>query len=421
MADSLALPADALLLGRALAGRPGLSLVRSADGLATYLGCDPVDRREEPDPEPSLPIAPRAGGEIPRWIGYLPYEAQRWVERSPEPDLRPPSTASRPCWKRYAALVKITNQVEVVGDDSQAIYELRERLESGLRQPASPGEAGLLLTRAEPGALHAARIREALALIARGEIYQVNLARRFELGVRGRILELLFALCPGGLTRNAVALDWEPVGVAAASPELFLELTGNGELRTTPIKGTRPRSNDVAQDELVARALDADPKERAELAMVIDIERNDLGRIARPGSVRLSEPPHVERLATVHHRMATVAASLRPGIGRREVLEAMLPSGSVTGAPKVRAMEVIRALEPVRRGLYTGAVGFVRSDGGLELGMAIRTLTVEDGRGTYFSGGGIVADSDPEREVEETLWKARRLIELSGVGIENWA
>jgi anthranilate/para-aminobenzoate synthase component I len=137
--------------------------------------------------------------------------------------------------------------------------------------------------------------------------------------------------------------------------------------------------------------------------------------------VTLSEPPHVESLQTVHHRFATVRGGLRSGVGRQELLEAMLPSGSVTGAPKLRAMEIIRELEPARRGLYTGALGFVRADGGLELGMAIRTLTVKGGEGAYFSGGGIVADSDPEREVEETLWKARRLIELDGGRHENWA
>jgi anthranilate/para-aminobenzoate synthase component I len=155
--------------------------------------------------------------------------------------------------------------------------------------------------------------------------------------------------------------------------------------------------------------------------MVIDVERNDLGRLARTGSVTLEAPPHVESYDSVHHRLATVAADLAPGIGREALLAAMLPSGSVTGAPKVRAMEVIRDLEPVRRGLYTGALGFLRQDGGLELGMAIRTLTVAGGRGSYFAGGGIVADSQPGREVEETLWKARRLIELSGGRIENWA
>jgi anthranilate/para-aminobenzoate synthase component I len=156
-------------------------------------------------------------------------------------------------------------------------------------------------------------------------------------------------------------------------------------------------------------ALDADPKERAELAMVIDVERNDLGRIAVPGSVELIGRPRVITRGTVHHREATLRARLRPGLGRADLVRAMLPSGSVTGAPKVRAMEVIAALEAERRGLYTGALGAVFGDGTLRLSMAIRTLTVRDGEGHYFAGGGIVADSDPVRELEETRWKALQL------------
>jgi anthranilate/para-aminobenzoate synthase component I len=123
----------------------------------------------------------------------------------------------------------------------------------------------------------------------------------------------------------------------------------------------------------------------------------------------------------VHHRVATIEAALRPGVSRTELLSAMLPSGSVTGAPKIRAMEVIAELEPVRRGLYTGAFGVLRHDGSLELGMAIRVLTVRGRLGRYFSGGGIVADSNPLREVEETLWKARALLRTTGSQIENWA
>jgi anthranilate/para-aminobenzoate synthase component I len=123
----------------------------------------------------------------------------------------------------------------------------------------------------------------------------------------------------------------------------------------------------------------------------------------------------------VHHRAATIVGELRPEVTRAELLSAMLPSGSVTGAPKIRAMEVIAELEPVRRGLYTGAFGVLRHDGGLELGMAIRVLTVKGDRGRYFSGGGIVADSDPLREVEETLWKAAAMVRSTGGSVENWA
>ena len=182
---------------------------------------------------------------------------------------------------------------------------------------------------------------------------------------------------------------------AGVSPEQLLSLGSDGELVTSPIKGTRPRRRDRAADAALARELELDPKERAELAMVIDVERNDLGRVAVTGSVRLSAPPRVKSYAAVHHRVAGLSARLRPGLGRADLLSAMLPSGSVTGAPKVRAMEVIALLEAQRRGLYTGGIGLVGHDGSLELGMAIRTVTVHGDEAHYFAGGGIVADSDP--------------------------
>lgn len=414
-------PADPLAVAYALEGRPALSLVRSVDGIATYVASDPVDTSDELDPEPTLSLEPREHGEIPRWIGLLPYEAQRSLERVTTPDHRPPPDLSQPRWMRYDSIIKITNKVEIISSSSRATEELRSALEQGLRRARRPQPVAIALTRAEPGRIHIERIHAALELIRQGDIYQVNLARRFSLGVDGQAPGLLALLCPAGLTRCAVALEWPGLTVAAATPELFLKLNPDHSVLTAPIKGTRPRSADAEEDAALARSLDADPKERAELAMVIDVERNDLGRLARPGTVALTVLPHVETLETVHHRLATVRAELRPEIGRRALLEATLPSGSVTGAPKVRAMEVIRDLEAARRGLYTGALGFLRQDGGLELGMAIRTLTVVRGEGSYFAGGGIVADSDPAREVEETLWKARRVIEASGGRFENWA
>ena len=146
--------------------------------------------------------------------------------------------------------------------------------------------------------------------------------------------------------------------------------------------------------------------------MVVDVERNDLGRIARTGSVRVLGPPRVETFGSVHHRIARVTARLAPDVSRRELLEAMLPSGSVTGAPKIRAMEVIAELESARRGLYTGAVGALGHDGTLNLAMAIRTLTRRGEDAHYFAGGGIVADSVPAKEVTETRWKALQLERL---------
>lgn len=413
-------PADALAVARALAGREALAFLLADGGHTAYVACDPSEVSRELDPERALSRGACEFGEIPRWIGLLPYEARRTLERSGRPDARLEPELLTPLWRRYEAVVKITNQVEVIGDDARVVAELAARVLFGLHAARAATPLSVRLReRPEPGSLHAERIRRALEFVRAGEIYQVNLARRFELAVLGPAFELLVALGSRGLPPHALSVDWPELGVAMASPELFLRLEPSGRATTRPIKGTRPRSPDPALDRELARVLDADPKERAELAMIIDVERNDLGRLALPGSVRLAEPPGIETHAEVHHRAATVTAELRPDVSREELLSAMLPSGSVTGAPKIRAMELIAELEPARRGLYTGAAGFVRRDGGLELGMAIRTVQMRGGRGAYYAGGGIVADSDPEREVKETLWKAARLIELTG-GEASW-
>jgi anthranilate/para-aminobenzoate synthase component I len=237
----------------------------------------------------------------------------------------------------------------------------------------------------------------------------VNIARRFRLAVRGDAVSVLAAMSRRARAPFAAALRLGELSVVSTSPELLLALDPSGRIWSSPIKGTRPRGADAPTDRALARELDADPKERAELAMILDVERNDLGRVAATGSVRLLSPPRIVTHPTLHHRVATVGGRLRPGAGRRELFEAMLPSGSVTGAPKIRAMEVIAELEPERRGLYTGGFGAVRQDGGVRLAMAIRTLTIRAGEGHYFSGGGIVADSDPDRELAETRWKAVQL------------
>jgi anthranilate/para-aminobenzoate synthase component I len=260
-----------------------------------------------------------------------------------------------------------------------------------------------------------ARIRAALALIAAGDLYQVNLARPLAFDLAGSPVDLFAALVRSAPAPYAFFVDFGAVGVAiGTSPELALEVRGH-RLRTGPIKGTRPRGVDAASDAAYAAALDADPKERAELTMAVDLHRNDLGRVAVPGSVRVLGDPHVVAGRTVWSRVAEVVARRDPACDLEDVVRATVPLGSVTGAPKVRAMEVIAALEPERRGLYAGALGYVGRDGALVLAMAIRTLEVDPalGRVRYFSGGGIVADSDPERELDETRWKASQLGALS--------
>ncbi len=421
---------DPLAVARALADRRGLSLLWSArGGEASYVACDPIDEVSALDPEPSLPLDASLGigGRAPRWIGVLPYEACRSLERAAwtrSPDLRPAPHVERSVWRRYAAAVRVADRVDVFGDDATAVRDLARRVRAGVAS-ASAHAARLEPAKVEPGAEHAARIRKALSLIAAGDLYQVNLARRFELALTGHPIDVLETLSRRAAAPFAAALCLGDVDVVSTSPELFLALEPDRRLLTAPIKGTRPRGRTPAEDAALSRELDADPKERAELAMILDVERNDLGRVATTGSVRLLRPPHVHTHPSVHHRVALLGAELAPGLGRAELLAAMLPSGSVTGAPKVRAMEVIAELEPQRRGLYTGAFGALRQDGGLTLAMAIRTLTLRGGTAHYFAGGGIVADSDPGREVEETLWKALQ-ITAQGAGsppqpTRNWA
>jgi anthranilate/para-aminobenzoate synthase component I len=414
-------PADALAIARALAARDAVVLAWTNGGTRAVVACDPVAVSHELDPEPTLARHERPDENFPRWFGLLPYEARRSLERRGR-DARPEPSLSRPVWRRYDAVVEITSEVRVLGVTSQASEELEEKVLRGLRSPLARRPARVsLLGPPEPGSEHIARVERALELIARGDVYEVNLARSFELGVEGSLWDLFEALTSDGRPPYSGVFAWPELGVVAASPELFLAVDPDGTARTRPIKGTRPRDADPARDRSLATELDQDPKERAELAMVIDVERSDLGRVALAGSVRLVDGPRIESHPGVHHRVATVEATLRVDVSRDELFRAMLPSGSVTGAPKIRAMEVIAELEPVRRGLYTGAFGVIRHDGSIELGMAIRVLTVEGGVGRYYSGGGIVADSVPEREVEETLWKASALVRTTGGRAENWA
>jgi anthranilate synthase component 1 len=209
--------------------------------------------------------------------------------------------------------------------------------------------------------------------------------------------------------------EWSAVG---SSPEPLLRVTGD-RLEYRPIAGTAPRSGDPAEDERRAGALAADPKERAEHVMLVDLGRNDLGRVAATGTVRVEELMVVERYSHVMHLVSGLSGRLRPELGPLDALYACFPAGTVSGAPKVRAMELIEELEPDHRGIYAGAVGYLDFSGNLDTCIALRTMTVRKGRVSVQAGAGIVADSDPHREYEETRHKARALLEavrLAGGG-----
>jgi para-aminobenzoate synthetase component 1 len=251
--------------------------------------------------------------------------------------------------------------------------------------------------------------------IAAGDIYQVNLSQRFSLDVRSNPLEIYLDLRRTNPAPFAAYLDLREEGaVLSSSPERFLKISGR-RVETRPIKGTRPRKagdeefNSRMREELLKSAKDA-----AELAMIVDLERNDLGRVAQYGTVRVSEPKVLEEYPTVYHLVATVEAELRSGMGAPEAISAGFPGGSITGAPKIRAMEIIDELEPTARSVYTGCIGYIGLDGNMDSNIAIRTVLLKDTRAYWQVGGGIVADSDPEAEYVETLDKGiamRRVLE----------
>jgi anthranilate/para-aminobenzoate synthase component I len=356
-------------------------------------------------------------GAVPRYVGLIPYECARSLERpgwTRRPDERSRPHHCLPQWNRYAAVVEIDHdrgEVRVVGDDRDRVRSLACDL-GGRSTVSLPAAGRIVLTRLaddEPPAAHLLRVRRAKELIRAGDLYQVNLARRLRYRVAGAPIDHYAGLAAASPAPFGACLVVGGAAVCATSPELFLDLDVRGNVTTAPIKGTRPRGLFAADDARLALELEHSPKERAELTMIVDVERNDLGKVAAFGSVRLLGPARVQTFRTLHHRFAVIAARLRPGASAVDLVKAAFPSGSVTGAPKVRAMEVIAELEPARRGLYTGAIGSVAFDGSIRLSMAIRVLTILGGEAHYFAGGGIVADSDPEEELAETEWKASQL------------
>ncbi len=251
-----------------------------------------------------------------------------------------------------------------------------------------------------------ASVNRVLDYIAAGDVFQVNLSQRFVATGRPKPLDLYLRLKAASPAPFAAFLKWDDLAVVSASPELFYETRGD-TLLTRPIKGTRPRGHVPDEDQRLAAELHDSPKDRAELTMIVDLERNDLGRVCRYGSVEVLDPMKVESFAQVHHLVATVEGTIRPGAGPVDVVRAVFPGGSVTGAPKIRAMEIIDELELNRRSLYTGAIGYFSRGGTSAFNIAIRTILVEGDRASFQVGGGIVADSDPEAEYQETLIKGR--------------
>lgn len=258
-------------------------------------------------------------------------------------------------------------------------------------------------------------VERAQEYIRAGDIYQVNLAHRFSAAWPEAADPFAFylRLREASPAPHAAYLSLGGRTVLSSSPESFLKMSG-GVIRTRPIKGTRPRFTDPVADERSLRELMTSDKERAELVMITDLLRNDLGMVCEYGSVQVTGLLQPETFEQVHHLVSTVQGTLRSGITHAEALAACFPGGSITGAPKKRAREIIAELEPCARGLYTGAIGFLGANGESHFNIAIRTVVVENGTASFHAGAGIVADSVPEQEWEETLHKAAGILGAAG-------
>jgi len=257
---------------------------------------------------------------------------------------------------------------------------------------------------------YVAAVARAREYIAAGDIFQVNLSQRFDVELSIEPYELYRRLRGINPAPFASYLNFDGVTIASASPERFLRVDGD-LVETRPMKGTRPRGRTEEEDDALAKELLASVKDRAENVMIVDLERNDLGRVCRYGTVKVRELWTLERYATVFQLTSTVEGRLRAGKSRIDLLKATFPGGSITGAPKVRAMEIIDELEPTKRSIYTGSIGYLGFDGRMDSSIVIRTFIVKDGKAYFQVGGGIVWDSDPEAEYQETLDKAKALIQ----------
>ncbi|MDI6692680.1 MAG: anthranilate synthase component I [Anaerosomatales bacterium] len=253
-----------------------------------------------------------------------------------------------------------------------------------------------------------AAVEAAKEHIAAGDIFQVVLSQRFSAPYSGDGLDLYRVLRAINPSPYMFYLRTREVTLVGSSPEPLVRVEGD-RVMTRPLAGTRPRGSDAAADSRLRTELLSDEKERAEHVMLVDLGRNDLGRVCVPGSVRVEQLMEVERYSHVMHIVSTVAGTMRPDATAIDALEATFPAGTVSGAPKVRAMEIIADLEPAARGPYAGVVGYLGVDGAMDMCIAIRTFVITQGRAYIQSGAGIVADSDPEREHEECLHKARAL------------
>ena len=257
-------------------------------------------------------------------------------------------------------------------------------------------------------------VETALEHIAAGDIYQVNLAQRFLVEGAPSPAAIYRSLREAAPAPFLAFHSLDGAGIASSSPERFFRIRGRS-IETWPIKGTRPRGKTAEEDAALKDALRRSEKDRAENVMIVDLERNDLGRVCEIGSVRVPSLCEIASHSNVHHFESRVTGTLRDDAGPVEILRALFPGGSITGTPKIRSIQIIDALEPVRRGVYTGAIGYWDVNGDCDWNIAIRTIVAREGTASFHAGGGIVADSTPEAEYEETLVKSSGMMRALGV------
>jgi len=358
--------------------------------------------------EPEAAALAFAGG----WALFLGYELAQEIEphlvlpRSPLP------------WAAFAlrtrcALIHDMERARVLAVGEPEAPEALERLSADARAASGATDAPEALrlgdVREEDPAAYLARVHRAKEYVRAGDIYQANLSRAWDVEIEGGAGALYRRLCAANPAPFAALAQWRDVAILSSSPERLVRVAGR-RVDTRPIAGTRPRSRRPGGDSREMSELAAHPKERAEHVMLIDLERNDLGRVCAPGSVRVDEFMSIESYTHVHHIVSNVCGELRPEVTPIGAVRAVFPGGTITGCPKFRCMQIIAELEGEGRGAYTGSLGYLTRDGRLDLNILIRTMTLSGGHLSFRAGAGIVADSDPERELEETRAKARGLL-----------
>lgn len=398
-------------LDSSLAGERGRYSIAAWDPLLVHetknVSGDPFEflqndlRKRTPIEAPELPFA---GG----WIGYFGYELYSHLEKKVpprEPDLIPKAVFC--FYDRFYLYDHFEKRAAMISFNRRGAV-CRTPIKGAPRcAPTSyQGTINSNFTRKE----YVQAIHKIKNYIAAGDCYQVNLSQKFQAPVLDDPYTIYQRLRSRSPAPYAAYLNLGRAQILSSSPECFLEVDGR-QVVTRPIKGTRPRGKTEKEDQRLKTELEGSSKDRAELLMITDLERNDLGRVCRPGSVEVTELRRIESFSNVHHQAATIRGELAPGKDLIDLLRAAFPGGSITGAPKVRAMQIIRELEADPRNVYCGTIGFLSLNGKAEFNVAIRTMVIKDRTAHFWAGGGIVADSDPEAEYEETLAKAQGMIE----------